>query len=117
MPNSALQSVFLYHGSIITLSGIVLGNLLALLLCWLQQRYGFITLPEDMYYISKAEVRLEWWHFALVDGGTFLVCFAILFIPLYYLAHTTGEGDTVQVSFFRLTSPSDEDVRRGRQVR
>ena len=81
MPNSHLQSIFLFHGSIITLSGIVFGNLLALLLCWLQQRYGFITLPEDMYYISKAEVRLEWWHFLLVDGGTFIVCFLILFIP------------------------------------
>ncbi len=81
MPNGRIQRVFLLHGSIITLSGIVFGNLLALLLCWLQQRYGFITLPEEMYYISKAEVRLEWWHFALVDGGTFLVCFAVLLIP------------------------------------
>lgn len=81
MPNAHLQSVFLYHGAVITLSGIVLGNLLALALCWLQQRYGFITLPEEMYYISKAEVRLEWWHFLLVDGGTFITCFAILFIP------------------------------------
>jgi lipoprotein-releasing system permease protein len=81
MPNSSLQTVFLLHGSIITLSGIVFGNLLALLLCWLQQHYGFITLPEEMYYISKAEVRLEWWHFLLVDGGTFLVCFFILLIP------------------------------------
>jgi lipoprotein-releasing system permease protein len=34
-----------------------------------------------MYYISKAEVRLEWWHFAIVDLGTFIVCFAILTIP------------------------------------
>ncbi|MBS1565287.1 MAG: ABC transporter permease, partial [Bacteroidetes bacterium] len=81
MPNQQLQAVFLYHGSIITISGILFGNLLALLLCWLQQRYGFIKLPEEMYYISKAEVRLEWWHFLLVDGGTFLICFLILFIP------------------------------------
>ena len=81
MPNGTIQRVFLLHGSIITLSGIVFGNLLALLLCWLQQHYGFITLPEEMYYISKAEVRLEWWHLLLVDGGTFLVCFAVLLIP------------------------------------
>jgi lipoprotein-releasing system permease protein len=80
-PNSTIRRVFLYHGSIITVIGIVAGNLLALLLCWLQQRYGLITLPEDMYYISKAEVRLEWWHFVLVDAGTFITCFFILLIP------------------------------------
>lgn len=79
--NGTIQRVFLYHGSIITISGIIFGNLLALLLCWLQQHYGFITLPEDMYYISKAEVRLEWWHFALIDAGTFIVCYIILLIP------------------------------------
>jgi lipoprotein-releasing system permease protein len=83
MPNGTLQFVFLFHGAIITITGIVMGNLLALLLCWLQQRFGFITLPEEMYYIAKAEVRLEWWHFLLVDTITFSVCFIILFIPTY----------------------------------
>jgi lipoprotein-releasing system permease protein len=80
-PNSTIQRVFLYHGSIITITGIILGNLLALLLCWLQQHYGLISLQEEMYYISKAEVRLEWWHFAVTDAGTFIVCFLILLIP------------------------------------
>jgi lipoprotein-releasing system permease protein len=79
--NTTIHFIFLYHGSIITLTGIVVGNLLALLLCWLQQRYGLIKLPEDMYYISKAEVKPEWWHFVLVDAGTFLVCFLVLLIP------------------------------------
>lgn len=79
--NASIQRVFLYHGSIITITGILFGNILALLLCWLQQRYGFITLQEDMYYIPKAEIKLEWWHFVLVNAGTFFVCFAILIIP------------------------------------
>jgi lipoprotein-releasing system permease protein len=79
--NISVQRVFLYHGGIITITGIILGNLLAVFLCWLQQRYGFISLQEEMYYISKAEVRLEWWHFVLVDAGTFVVCLLILIIP------------------------------------
>jgi lipoprotein-releasing system permease protein len=80
-PNTSIQRIFLYQGGIITITGIALGNLLALLLCWLQQRYGLISLQEEMYYISKAEVRLEWWHFAVVDAGTFIVCFLVLIIP------------------------------------
>ena len=79
--NSSIQKIFLYHGAIITLSGVILGNLVALLFCWLQQRYGFITLPEDAYFISKAVVKLEWWHVLTIDIGTFLICFLVLLIP------------------------------------
>lgn len=80
-PNLSIQRIFLYQGSIITLFGIFLGNAFGLLICWLQQRYGFITLPEDAYYISKAVVKLEWWHLALVNAGTFFICFLVLMIP------------------------------------
>jgi lipoprotein-releasing system permease protein len=77
----SIQKIFLYHGAIITVIGIVAGNLLGLLVCWLQQKYGFITLPEDAYFISKAAVRLEWWHVLVVNAGTFIVCFLVLMIP------------------------------------
>lgn len=84
-PNGAIQEIFLYQGGIITITGILLGNLLALLLCWLQQRYGLVHLQEEMYYISKVEMRLEWWHFLLVDAGTFIICLLILIIPTFII--------------------------------
>lgn len=80
-PTWDVQKVFLYQGAIITLFGMVIGNAFGLLICWLQDRYGFITLPEDAYFISKAIVKLEWWHIVLVNAGTFAVCFVILMIP------------------------------------
>jgi lipoprotein-releasing system permease protein len=80
-PNGVIQKMFLYQGAIITLFGMAIGNAAGLLLCWLQQRYGFITLPEEAYFISKAVVKLEWWHLVLVNGGTFLICFLVLMIP------------------------------------
>jgi len=80
-PDTSIQRIFLYQGSIITVAGIVLGNALGLLVCWLQQRYGFITLPEEAYYISRAVVKLEWWHLVLVNTGTFIICFLVLMIP------------------------------------
>jgi lipoprotein-releasing system permease protein len=80
-PDFSIQKIFFYQGSFITLTGILLGNFLGLVFCWLQQRYGFIRLPEDAYFISKAEVKLEWWHILVIDAGTFLVCFLILMIP------------------------------------
>ena len=80
-PNASIQQVFLYQGGYITLFGMAIGNFFGLLMCWLQQRYGFITLPEDAYFISKAVVKLEWWHIIVVNAGTFCICFLILLIP------------------------------------
>ena len=80
-PNTSIQKIFLYQGAYITLFGMLFGNGFGLLICWLQQRYGFLTLPEDAYFISKAVVKIEWWHILLVNAGTFLVCFLVLMIP------------------------------------
>jgi len=84
-PNASIQKIFLYHGAIIATTGILLGNVLALLLCWVQQRYGFITLPEDAYFISTAVVKLSWWQVVSVDAGTILICFLILIIPTFII--------------------------------
>ena len=80
-PNVSIQRIFLYQGALITVFGLVLGNVFGLSVCWLQDRYGFITLPEDAYFISKAVVKLEWWHVPLVNIGTFIICFLVLMIP------------------------------------
>jgi len=80
-PNLSIQRIFLYQGSYITVFGLVLGNLVGLLICWLQDRYGFIRLREEAYFISKAVVKLEWWHIVLVNAGTFIICFLVLMIP------------------------------------
>ena len=80
-----VQRIFLMQGAIIAVIGIALGNIVGLGFCWLQQRYGFISLPEDMYYISKAESRVIWWQVLLVNGGTFLVCFLVLIIPTFII--------------------------------
>jgi len=79
--NFLIQKIFLYHGTIITITGLLFGNILGLTICWLQQRYGFLKLPEDAYYISQAAVNVIWWQVALVNIGTLLICFAILLIP------------------------------------
>jgi lipoprotein-releasing system permease protein len=80
-----IQQVFLYHGAFITFGGILLGDFFGLLICWLQHRYGFITLPEDSYFISTAAVRINWQQVCWVNLGTFVVCFLILLIPSFFI--------------------------------
>ncbi|WP_205511152.1 ABC transporter permease [Longitalea arenae] len=79
--NYTIRGIFLYHGAIITFFGLLLGNICGLSIAWLQQRMGFIKLPEDAYYISEAAVDIVWWQILAVNTGTFIVCFLVLLIP------------------------------------
>lgn len=80
-----IQQVFVFHGAIITFGGLLLGNILGLLIYWLQQRYGFITLPEDSYFISTAAVKITWQQLLWVNLGTFIICFTVLLIPSFLI--------------------------------
>jgi lipoprotein-releasing system permease protein len=79
--NQTVRGVFMYHGAIITFFGLLLGNICALLIAWLQKETGFIKLPEDAYYISEAAIDVVWWQVIAVNIGTFIVCFSVLLIP------------------------------------
>lgn len=84
-PDGMVQRIFLYQGMLIAVTGIVLGNLVGLGFCWLQQRYGFISLPEDIYYITKAEVKIVWWQIGLIDLATLVICLLVLIIPTFII--------------------------------
>jgi lipoprotein-releasing system permease protein len=81
----SIQQVFLYHGALITFGGILLGNFFGLLIYWLQNRYGFITLPEETYFIAKAAVKISWLQVCWVNLGTFVICFSILLVPSFFI--------------------------------
>jgi lipoprotein-releasing system permease protein len=81
--NWTVQKIFLNHSALITLTGIIIGSSLGLGLLWLQQSTGFIHLPEDAYYMDKAEVKIIWWQVLLVIGGTLAVSILVLLIPSF----------------------------------
>src|SRR5690606_34180875 len=73
-----VQKIFLRHSLLITLSGILFGAAVGLGILYLQEATGFITLPEDAYYMDKAAVKIVWSQVGLVCGGTLLICLLVL---------------------------------------
>jgi lipoprotein-releasing system permease protein len=79
--NWTVQKIFLRHSIIITITGIIIGLIVALGILYLQKETGFIKLQEEAYYMSEAAVKIVWWQIGVICAGTLLVCFLVLMIP------------------------------------
>lgn len=80
-----VQSIFWQQGALVALTGILIGNILGLGLCWLQYKTGFIRLDEAAYYVAKAPVKIIVWHVLLVNAVTFVVSLLVLLIPSFLI--------------------------------
>lgn len=76
-------SIFLFQGIYLSLIGIFFGNLIAYLLSILQDKFDLVSLPESVYFMSKAPILIEWHNYLIVSAATFALCIVAALIPSY----------------------------------
>jgi lipoprotein-releasing system permease protein len=77
-----ITRIFLFEGRLISAVGAVLGIIIGLLLCWMQQQYGFVRLgsSEGSFVVDAYPVSVHPWDVVLI----FLTVLAVGFLSVWY---------------------------------
>ena len=80
-----LQTIFLMSGLYLVGLGLVVGNVLGLGLLFIQQKFGFIELDQNLYYVSKVPVLIDFRQIVNLNAGIFVACLLIMLLPSYLI--------------------------------
>lgn len=81
MKNRMIQKIFIYHAMWISLRGILIGNVIAGIISYLQLKYKFIKLDEEIYYMEHAPIYWTWTALLIVNLATLLLTLLLMNIP------------------------------------
>ena len=77
---ASIRKIFVYKGLVIAGFGVVLGWGIALFFSYIQNRFGIITLPPEIYFISYLPIETHVLDYLYAGALTFIICF---FASLY----------------------------------
>ena len=83
-----ITRIFLFEGRLISAIGAVLGVLIGLLLCWLQQQYGIVRLgsSEGSFVVNAYPVSVHPWDIVLIFFTVMAVGFLSVWYPVRYFS-------------------------------
>jgi len=80
----------------ILLKGMLIGDAIALLLGFLQQKFHLVKLNPETYYVEFVPIHFNWVHVLLLNAGVFAVCMAVLLIPAWVVSKKITPVNAVQ---------------------
>ena len=86
--DNTITRIFLFEGRMISAMGAIIGILLGLLLCWLQQQFGIVSLgdSEGNFVVDAYPVSVHPWDVIIVFFTVLAVGFLSVWYPVHYFA-------------------------------
>lgn len=84
--NRRIRHIFLNFAALITLRGLLIGNVLALALLLVQHQWGLIHLDASTYYVETVPIALHWPSILLVNALTLFLTTLALVLPSFMIS-------------------------------
>jgi lipoprotein-releasing system permease protein len=79
----SIRKLFLYQAAFLIGRGLLYGNIIGFLLCYIQLKFSVLTLDPVVYYLDKVPIEINLLSWLLVNLITFAVCMVSLIVPSY----------------------------------
>ena len=71
--NVSVRKIFIQFSVMLVGQGLLWGNVIGLLLCWIQQKFHLISLDATVYYIDSVPIQFNWWLILAINVATLLI--------------------------------------------
>ena len=89
--NWSIRKVFLYFSGLLILKALVIGNILGIGICLIQQYTHVLKLDPSSYYLEYVPINLTVWHVLLLNVGTVIITILMLLLPSYFITKVSPE--------------------------
>jgi len=86
MKDGDISKVFLYRSSFIVAKGMLIGDIIAILFCWLEKSYKVVTLDPSNYFVSYVPIDISVTTIIALNVAAFLLMMLILMIPCHMIS-------------------------------
>lgn len=91
-----IQNIFLYISGRILLKGMLAGNVIAIVVCNIQQYTHLIPLDPKSYFMDYVPMMCQWQHVLEINVFILFVCIGILTLPAYYITRHIRTVDAIE---------------------
>lgn len=81
-----IKLIFVLDGLVIGLIGTVIGNLIALILLFIQQKFDVVKIPEGVYFLDKVPIAIDINNFLIVSCLSLGISILFSFLPARFAA-------------------------------
>lgn len=83
----SLKKIFIYQSSFLAIKGLLIGNIIGIGLCLLQQQFNIIRLDQSAYFLNSVPINLSVSAILLLNLGTFALTLLMLQLPLRIISN------------------------------
>lgn len=89
MNNVSVRKIFVYISLQLIVKGMLIGNIIGIGLCYIQQNFKPIKLDSEIYYVDSVAIEMNWPYLLVLNASTFIVCLIMLLLPTLILTKLT----------------------------